>query len=155
MKRFLLLASFAALLTSPLAASAQRADATPALASERIALAEPAPKAAPAPTTRLGCAQFSGQVLNAQGQPLVGATVMLEGSRFPTITNSEGKYLLQEPVYQGQVLHIAAAGYVDQNIVLNSCEAPVVGLELAEGTRVKRNGKRAGQIVRFGQAYRQ
>ena len=143
-----------ALFTCPLAASAQR-PAAPLPANERIALATPAAEAAPAAQPRLACTQFVGQVLNDQGQPLVGATVLLEGSRFPVITNAEGKYLLHEPVYRGQLLRIAAAGYVDRAIALTTCETPVVGLELAEGTKIKRNGKRAGQIVRFGQAYRQ
>lgn len=156
MRQFVLAAFVSALCACPLAASAQRG-AAKLPASERIALAEPAAAPAPAPAERprLACTEFVGQVLNDQGQPLVGATVMLDGSRFPVITNADGKYLLREPVYRGQKLHIAAAGYLDRAIELNACETPVVGLELAEGTKVKRNGKRAGQIVRFGQAYRQ
>ncbi|WP_139924906.1 carboxypeptidase-like regulatory domain-containing protein [Hymenobacter sp. DG01] len=154
MCRFLLLASFSVLLGFPLVAAAQTAGPAAQPASERLALAAPAPAAA-APV-RLECnGKFTGQVLTEEGQPLIGATVTIVGGRSPYITNSEGRYIIQEPVYRGQVLHVAAAGYVDRNVPLTTCDNQAVGLELAEGTRIKRTGKRAGQIVRFGQAYRQ
>lgn len=134
-------------------AAAQTSGPAAQPASEQIALAAPA---AAAPAARLDCnGKFTGQVLTEEGQPLIGATVNIVGGRFPYITNSEGRYIIQEPVYRGQVLHVAAAGYVDRNVTLTTCENQTVGLELAEGTRIKRTGKRAGQIVRFGQAYRQ
>ncbi|GAB2795581.1 hypothetical protein HNQ93_003027 [Hymenobacter luteus] len=153
MRRSLLVASFSILLGLPLAATAQTSGPAAQSATERIALAAPA---AAAPAARLNCNEkFTGQVLTEEGQPLIGATVSIVGSRSPYITNSEGRYIIQEPVYRGQVLHVAAAGYVDRNITLTSCDPQAIGLELAEGTRIKRTGKRAGQIVRFGQAYRQ
>lgn len=148
MRSSLLLATCSALFTLSFAAAAQ--SAKPAPTTQQLALAAPA--SAP---VRLDCSRLTGQILNAEGQPLIGATVMLVGGRSPYITNSEGKYIINEPVTRGQVLRIAAAGYLDRELPLTSCEAPVVGLELAEGTRIKRGGKRAGQIVRFGPAYRQ
>ncbi|GGG44786.1 carboxypeptidase-like regulatory domain-containing protein [Hymenobacter glacieicola] len=152
MRSTLLLSSFATLLTFSFTAAAQSSGSTVHSATERLALAT-TPAAAPA--ARLECTQFTGQVLNDDGKPLIGATVQLVGSRIPQITNSEGKFVIKEPVYRGQVLHVAAAGYVDRDFPLTTCDAPVVGLELAEGTRIKRNGKNAGQIIRSGQAYRQ
>ncbi|UOQ75586.1 carboxypeptidase-like regulatory domain-containing protein [Hymenobacter sp. 5516J-16] len=149
MRSTLLFSSLVALLTFSFTASAQTTEP----ATERLALATTT--AAAAPAARLECTQFTGQVLNDEGKPLIGATVQLVGSRIPQITNSEGKFVIKDPVYRGQVLHVAAAGYVDRDFPLATCEAPVVGLELAEGTRIKRNGKHAGQIIRSGQAYRQ
>ncbi|MBX0292612.1 carboxypeptidase-like regulatory domain-containing protein [Hymenobacter sp. HSC-4F20] len=149
MHSLLLPAICSALFALPFTGVAQSARPVPA--TERLALAAPPASAA----ARLECSRFTGQVLNAEGQPLVGATVTLVGGRIPYITNSEGKYIITEPVYRGQKLRVAAAGYVDRELPMTSCEAPIIGLELAEGTRIKRSGKRAGQIVRFGQAYRQ
>ncbi|RPD46201.1 hypothetical protein DNI29_14445 [Hymenobacter sediminis] len=149
MRRSLLLASISALFALPFATNAQSSRPATRPSSERIAMAAPAAATAPA---RLACSgKFVGQVLTAAGKPLTGATVLVDGSRFPVITNSEGRYIIEEPVYRGQVIHIAAAGYVERDVTLTTCESPIVELELAEGTRIKRTGKRAGQIVRLGQ----
>lgn len=141
---------------SGFSAFAQRAEKTPAArpASSTLALAaEPAaPSTAPAAAPRLACTKLNGQVVGLDGRPLVGATVTLKGTPHLYITNSEGRYLVEVPVYQGQVLEVEAAGYTTREISLSDCTAPVVGLELAEGTKVKKKGKRAGQIVRFGTA---
>ncbi|UYZ58167.1 carboxypeptidase-like regulatory domain-containing protein [Hymenobacter latericus] len=153
MSRLLPFACVAALLTLPLAATAQHAPAGPQASAEIIAAKE-APTASAA-SNRLDCGKVQGQVLNSYGQPLIGATVMLAGSKRPYITDGEGRYQIAEPVYRGQQLRIEAAGYIGRYYELHTCEGPVVGLELAEGTKVKRSGKRAGQIVRSGQAYRQ
>lgn len=101
---------------------------------------------------RVACSKLNGTVLGLDGKPLVGATVSLKGTPHLYITNSEGRYLVEVPVYQGQVLKVEAAGYVTSEVSLSDCDVPVVGLALAEGTRIKRKGKRAGQITRFGTA---
>lgn len=150
MRRSLLLASISAFFALPFATNAQSTRPASRPSAERLALAAPAGAATPAPA-RLACSgKLTGQVLTDAGKPLTGATVLVDGSRFPVITNAEGRYIIEEPVYRGQVLHIAAAGYVDRDVTLTTCESPVVGLELAEGTRIKRTGKRAGQIIRLG-----
>ena len=149
---FLAYLSLATLLTVSTSVIAQTAPATSA-ASSRLALASAAKTTAPvAAAPRLACTKLDGTVLGLNGQPLVGATVMVKGTSNLYITNSEGKYLVEVPVYQGQVLKIEAIGYVAREIALSDCTAPVVGLELAEGTRIKKIGRRAGQIVRFGGA---
>ncbi len=142
---------FAGLLTVSTSSIAQTTPARPASTRLALAAATDAPAAAVA-APRLACTKLDGAVLNSDGKPLVGATVTLKGTSHLYITNSEGKYLVEVPVYQGQVLEIEAAGYVTREVSLSDCTAPVVGLELAEGTRIKKNGKRAGQIVRFGTA---
>ena len=90
--------------------------------------------------------------MGVDGKPLIGATVTVKGTQNLYITNSEGRYLVEVPVYQNQILEVEAAGYTTREISITDCSAPVVGLELAAGTRIKKNGKRAGQIVRFGTA---
>ncbi|WP_375416300.1 carboxypeptidase-like regulatory domain-containing protein [uncultured Hymenobacter sp.] len=140
-------------------AFAQRAAPTPPAAARpaagRLALAPAAATTAAAPAAvaaRLACSRLNGQVLGLGGKPLVGATVTVKGTQHLYITNSDGRYLVAGTVYQGQTLEIEAAGYTARDIILTDCTAPVVGLELAPGTRVKKNGKRAGQITRFGTA---
>lgn len=153
--RFLVLLG---LTTGSLTASAQQAGppTTPARpATNRLALASPAEAApaAPAKAARLACSsRLDGQVLDADGKPLIGATVTVKGTPHTFITNGEGHYLIDAPVYQGQVLEIEAAGYTTRELTLTDCTVPVAGLELAAGTRIKKKGKRAGQIVRFGTA---
>lgn len=121
--------------------------------SSRLAMASASENtAAPAAAPRLACSKLDGQVLGINGKPLVGATVTVKGTPHLCITNSEGRYLVNVPVYQGQILEIEAAGYTSREVALADCTAPVVGLELANGTKIKKKGKRAGQIVRFGTA---
>ena len=132
------------------------------LASTRLAMTSTTEATTTATTTtatttkaaapRIACSKLNGTVLGLDGKPLVGATVSLKGTPHLYITNSEGRYLVEVPVYQGQVLKVEAAGYVTSEVSLSDCDVPVVGLALAEGTRIKRKGKRAGQITRFGTA---
>ena len=127
------------------------------LASTRLAMTSTTEATTTATTTkaaapRIACSKLNGTVLGLDGKPLVGATVSLKGTPHLYITNSEGRYLVEIPVYQGQVLKVEAAGYVTSEVSLSDCDVPVVGLALAEGTRIKRKGKRAGQITRFGTA---
>ena len=90
--------------------------------------------------------------MGLDGQPLIGATVTVKGTEHLYITDSEGKYLVEVPVYQGQVLEVEAAGYTTREVSLSDCNVLPISLEPAEGTRIKKKGKRAGQIVRFGTA---
>lgn len=127
------------------------------LASTRLAMTSTTEATTTTTTTkaaapRIACSKLNGTVLGLDGKPLVGATVSLKGTPHLYITNSEGRYLVEVPVYQGQVLKVEAAGYVTSEVSLSDCDVPVVGLALAEGTRIKRKGKRAGQITRFGTA---
>ena len=116
---------------------------------ERIALsARPAANSAARPM-RLACAPLTGTIFEPNGRPLVGATLLVKGTHDVYVTDSEGKFRLTDPVYQGQMLVVGAAGYTPQEIALTDCTLPRLVLEQAEGARIKRNGKRAGQVVRL------
>ena len=116
---------------------------------ERIAMSgRPAASSAARPI-RLACAPLTGTIFEPNGRPLVGATLLVKGTHDVYVTDSEGKFLLTDPVYQGQTLVVGAAGYTPQEIALIDCTLPRLVLEQAEGTRIKRSGKRAGQVVRF------
>ena len=155
--RSLLLSALAliGLLAGPVTVSAQKAPSSssrPASARMALASAAEAAPAAPVAAPRLACSKIEGQILGMDGKPLVGATITVKGTQNLYITNSEGRYLVEVPVYQNQVLEVEAAGYTTREVSITDCSAPVIGLELAEGTKIKKNGKRAGQIVRFGTA---
>lgn len=98
---------------------------------------------------RLACAPLGGEIFEPNGRPLVGATVLIKGTHQVYVTNSEGHFDLTETVYQGQVLTVQAAGYNTQEVPLEDCSLPRLVLERASTARIKRNGKRAGQVIRL------
>ena len=115
---------------------------------DRIAMsARPASSAAR--PMRLACAPLTGIIYEPNGMPLVGATLLVKGTHDVYVTDSEGKFRLTDPVYQGQTLVVGAAGYTPQEIALTDCTLPRLVLEQAEGARIKRSGKRVGQVVRL------
>ncbi|MDB5270432.1 MAG: hypothetical protein JWP58_3472 [Hymenobacter sp.] len=117
-------------------------------AQDRIAMSS-RPAASSSARPRLACAPLAGVIYEPNGRPLVGATLLIKGTHDVYVTDSEGKFRLTDPVYQGQTLVVGAAGYTPQEIPLTDCTLPRLVLEQAEGARIKRNGKRAGQVVRL------
>jgi hypothetical protein len=79
----------------------------------------------------------------------MGATLLVKGTHQIYVTDSEGKFQLTDPVYEGQVLTIGAAGYNPQDVPLTDCTLPRLVLEKDPTARIKRNGKRAGQVTRL------
>lgn len=133
-------------LGNPFAAAAQRADSAPATSST----VRPGPAGAPAARpARLACGPLIGQVFDPNGQPLVGATLLVKGTHDVYVTDAEGKFLLAAPVYEGQVLAVQAAGFVLREASLDDCILPRLVLERKPDARIKRTGKRAGQVTRL------
>ena len=119
-------------------------------AQERLALsAQPEAEALARRPMRLACAPISGQVFDPNGEPLVGATLLIKGTQQVYVTDSEGKFRFTDPVYEGQVLAIEAAGYNTLNVALANCSIPRLVLERTASARIKRSGKRAGQVTRL------
>lgn len=98
---------------------------------------------------RLACAPLIGKVYEPNGEPLVGATLLVKGTHQVYVTDSEGKFQLTDAIYQGQKLTVGAAGYRSQDVALNDCDLPRLVLEKSPSARIKRSGKRAGQVVRL------
>ena len=117
-------------------------------AQERLALSTK-PEKTSSRSMRLACAPLDGQVFDPNGQPLLGATLLIKGTHQVYVTDSEGKFQLTEPVYQGQVLTVQAAGYASRDVSLDDCTLPRLVLEQATGAHIKRSGKRAGQVIRL------
>ena len=132
-------------------AAAQRASTLPIVSDksqERIALANK-PEVPASRPLQMACAPLGGQVFEPNGQPLAGATLLIKGTSQVYVANSDGQFQLSETVYQGQTLTVQAAGYVTQDIPLNNCVLPRLVLVRAAGARIKRSGKRAGQVTRL------
>jgi hypothetical protein len=91
-----------------------------------IAVADTLPAVVPLGAS-VGSSVVEGHVLNEEGKPLAGATVMLVGSNVATSTNAEGKYLLKVPA--GSLLQFAYAGCSEKLVRCSSAAPLVVMLE--------------------------
>lgn len=58
--------------------------------------------------------QIIGTVVDASGIPVIGANVMVKGTTNGTITDMDGKFVLEVP--EGAVLEVSYIGYVNQTI---------------------------------------
>lgn len=147
--RLLFLVAVLAAVGAAQPAAAQRAttsSATSSTGQSSIALSE---RSAAAEPRRLACAPIAGKVFEANGQPLAGATLLVKGTHQVYVTDAEGKFQFTDPVYEGQILTIGAAGYATREIPLADCSLPRLVLAKAAGAYIKRTGKRAGQVIRL------
>ena len=148
--RLLLIIAGLALAGGTQSAAAQGTRVNPPLPGqpqERIALSAK-PETRPR-SMQLACAPLLGIVFEPNGQPLVGATLLVKGTHQVYVTYSEGKFQITDVVYQGQELTVGAAGYRPQDVALNDCTLPRLVLAKDPTARIKRSGKRAGQVVRL------
>ena len=59
---------------------------------------------------------FQGQVVDEEGEPLIGATVLVKGTQTGTVADFEGHFSLT--VKAGQQLQISYVGYLDQIVTV-------------------------------------
>ncbi len=71
--------------------------------------------------------EVTGTVTDANGQPIPGATVLVEGTNTGTATDIEGKFSLDAP--EGAVLLISFIGYQSQRITVENQTAFTITLE--------------------------
>ncbi|WP_151088672.1 carboxypeptidase-like regulatory domain-containing protein [Hymenobacter baengnokdamensis] len=107
------------------------AEAAPAPAPELVAA--PAP-----PATRTQ----AGRVLDENGRPLVGATVLLRGSSKGTSTDANGSYTLEVPNGENTFL-IGYGGYEDETI--SSRDGQPLTVTLLPSPSSKKAGRRGRQ----------
>ena len=72
--------------------------------------------------------QVSGTVTDSKGAPVIGATVVVDGTTFGTSTDAQGQYTLNAPA--DGVLTVSSIGYSDQQVAING--KTVVDVVLAE-----------------------
>ncbi len=133
---------------SAVAQSASTAEADSGSNQEAIALSSRPARTAERPM-RLACAPLVGQIYEPNGNALIGATLLVQGTHQVYVTDSEGKFQITETIYQGQVLTVDAAGYTPQQVQLDDCTLPRIVLALDPSARFKQRGKRAGQVIRL------
>ncbi len=111
--------------------------ATPApVEAPAAAVSAPEPVAA-APTTRTQ----AGRVLDENGHPLIGATVMLRGSTKGTSTDANGNYSLEVPAGENTLL-IGYGGYQDETAVSRDAQPLNVTLLPTPGSKTKSHRSR-------------
>ncbi|MBC8084559.1 MAG: carboxypeptidase-like regulatory domain-containing protein [Hymenobacter sp.] len=105
--------------------------AEPAVAEDPVDVAAPAPVAAPTTFT------LSGRILDENGRPLAGATVLVKGSRKGTGTDANGNYSLEVPTGENALVY-GYGGYEDQEVRTRSAQPVTITLLPAEGTKRRR-----------------
>ena len=96
----------------------------------------------------------TGTVKDAAGEPVIGASVFVQGTQNGTVTNLDGSFTLPN-VRQGAVLEVSCIGYASQVITWNRGPVNVIlseDAEMLEGTVVtalgiKRSTKALGYAV--------
>lgn len=116
-----------------------------ACAAPAVAQTAPAPPAAAAPTV------IQGQVIDEDGQPLPGATIIIKGTRNVYSTNADGLFALPSPKPTEQV-RVSLLGYTEAELAIRSNTTNAVTLQLLPGTRIKHGGKHNGRLLAVGRA---
>lgn len=75
---------------------------------------------------------LKGVVKDVKGEPLIGVNVKVKGAGKGTITDFDGKFILQ--VVKGNILEISYVGYVSQSIKISDSKA--LDIVLTEDTKV-------------------
>ncbi|RYU78237.1 carboxypeptidase-like regulatory domain-containing protein [Hymenobacter persicinus] len=115
------------------------AAAAPAEAAQPAAApaVEEAPAAVPAATAEPANVTLSGRILDEEGKPMAGATVMLKGSRKVTSTDANGNYSLEVPAGDN-TLSYGYGGYQDQEMRARGSQPVNVTLLPKEGSKRRR-----------------
>ena len=117
------------------AAAQEEAEAKdePVVAAAPVAAPDPEPvEVAPATTN------MTGRVLDEDGRPLAGATVMLKGSKKVASTDANGNYSLEVPANGDNTLMYGYGGYEDQLVRTRSTKGQNVTLVPKETSRRRR-----------------
>lgn len=83
--------------------------------------------------------QVRGQIVDERGNPLAGATVLVQGTHQATSTNATGHYVLEVPT--GATLLFGYGGYLDQ--VLRYSGTGPLDVTLEPAAEARRNGRLA------------
>lgn len=73
----------------------------------------------------------TGTVSDMRGEPVIGANVMVKGTRLGTVTDMDGHFALEVP--EGATLQVSYIGYVDQSVEVS--QQSVLEITLEEDTQ--------------------
>ncbi|WP_324678164.1 carboxypeptidase-like regulatory domain-containing protein [Hymenobacter sp. GOD-10R] len=104
----------AALVGSAVFAGSSRPTTTEATLPMASSALSPAETEASANLLRV--ATVRGRILDENGKPLVGATVLQKGSFYGVSTDAKGEYLLRVPANQPVTLQYGYGGYTEQEV---------------------------------------
>ena len=76
--------------------------------------------------------RISGTIVNENGEPMEGVSIVVKGSSAGTTTNVEGKFALDVPA-QNAVLEITRVGYLAKEVIVSSAEPLTIVLQSAKG----------------------
>lgn len=76
--------------------------------------------------------KVSGTVTDVNGEPIIGANIMEQGTSNGTITDLEGNFVLE--VTKGNLLEVSYIGYISKEIIIN--KEQYVSIELREDIHV-------------------
>lgn len=105
------------------------------VAAPEAATEAPAAVATPAAPTSF---TLTGRILDENGRPLAGATVLLRGSRKGTGTDANGNYSMEVPTGDNQLVY-GYGGYQDQEVRTRGSQPVNVTLLPTEGVKRRRN----------------
>lgn len=103
--------------------------------------------------------QIKGQVTDQKGAPIPGATIVVQGTTIGTITDTNGKFLLEIPA-ESKILAFSFVGYKSQQIQIGNkttitvvLEEETVGIEeiIAVGYGVQRKADMTGATSRVSE----
>ncbi|RAK67971.1 carboxypeptidase-like regulatory domain-containing protein [Hymenobacter edaphi] len=92
-----------------------------------------------------------GQVINEDGQPLPGATIIIKGTRHVCSTNADGLFSLPSTRPTEQV-RVSLLGYTEAELAVRPGTPNAVTLQLLPGTRIKHGGRHNGKLLAVGRA---
>lgn len=75
-----------------------------------------------------------GQITGSDGEPLIGATILAQGTDAGTVTDLDGKFTLEVPA-GAETIEVSYTGFETQNITLGASN--VLNLSLAEGVTLQ------------------
>lgn len=116
---------------------AARTTESVALAAAPVAEAAPAANEAPAAPAAPATVTLSGRILDEDGRPMAGATVLLKGSRKGTGTDANGNYTLEVPAGENALVY-GYGGYQDQEVRTRGSQPVNVTLLPSEGAKRRR-----------------
>ena len=85
-----------------------------AMEGKNIMLMKRSKKASPASAQQTSGNTIKGVVTDANGEPIIGANIMVEGTTTGTITDFDGRFTLDVP--ENATLQISYIGFVSQNV---------------------------------------
>ena len=99
------------------------------------------PNSVMASVTQSQTIKVSGQVVDQEGEPLIGATVQLKGTQSGVITDMDGKFTIDAPA--NGTLVVSYVGFKDREIAIN-------GRAIIEQIQLESDAQVLDQVVVVG-----